>query len=169
MKAAFRSWALALLLIVIAASIWKASTLIPQPSNSPSNSESVTPSPSHSLDIADCYVNLNDTNKYVLNISSVNDEKFAAFVGYYNDGFDSSSGPYEGTFKDSILDGIYSFTAEGTDNKRELVFKYVSGNFIAGFGEYQIVDGVEKLKSFESIKWMPKYTYSPSDNCSPPN
>ncbi|MFM1786658.1 MAG: hypothetical protein RL228_608 [Actinomycetota bacterium] len=168
MNKAFKYWAFVLLVILITAAIWKASTLEPQPTSSPSASESITPSPSESLNISGCYVNLNDTNKYVLNILSVEGTEFSAFVGYYNDGFDSSSGTYIGTYKNSILDGIYSFEAEGSDNQRELVFKYVSGDFIAGFGDYEMVDGVERLISLESVKWFPKYTYSRADSCDSP-
>jgi hypothetical protein len=137
------------------------------PTSSPTSSET-SPSPSQTLDISGCYVNWNDTNKYVLNILSTEKERFKAFVGYYNDGFDSSSGEYVGTYENGLLDGLYTFTAEGFDNQRELVFKFVAGKFVAGFGDYEIVDGVELLKSLESVKWLTKYTYSQSNNCDPP-
>jgi hypothetical protein len=166
MKSAFKSWAFILLLGLIALSIWKASTLLPAPSASPSISHS--PTPSATTEISGCYVNHNDENRYVLNIDSVDENQFTAFVGYYNKGFDSSSGEYVGSFSGQILDGIYSFVAEGTDNRRELVFKYVDGNFIAGFGEYKMVNGTELLVSLHSVKWMEKYTYSPAEDCSAP-
>lgn len=168
MKRAFRYLAPLLLIVLIGGAIWQASNSLPTPTNSPSNSESVSPTPSQTLDLTGCYVNFNDTNKYVLNILSQTQSEFTAFVGYYNDGFDSSSGQYVGTFNDQILDGIYSFTSEGSDSKRELVFKFTDGNFVAGFGEYEMVDRVEKLTSLESVKWLPKYTYSPAEDCSPP-
>lgn len=168
MKSAIKNWAFLMLILLIGVSIWKASTLLPTPSNTPTQSESVTPSPTQSLNLIGCYVNINDTNKYVLNILSMDGDQFTAFVGYYNDGFDSSSGEYIGSFKNQILDGIYSFVAEGSDNKRELVYKYVDGNFIAGFGEYKMVDGVELLTSLESVTWLDKYTYEPATDCDPP-
>ncbi len=165
MKEAFRNWAFALLLVLIALSIWKASTLIPEPLPSRTLTNSASPTPT---DLSGCYVNWNDTNKYTLKILTFEDRKFTAFVGYYNDGFDSSSGNYVGSFNNQILDGIYSFSAEGTENKRELVFKYVDNEFIAGFGKYKVVDGVELLTSITNVKWFEKYTYSPATDCNPP-
>lgn len=166
MKEAFKNWAFVLLLGLIALSIWKASTLLPDPTVSPTISHS--PTPSATANVSGCYVNLNDDNKYVLDIYSVDENQFTAFVGYYNKGFDSSSGEYVGSFSGQILDGIYSFIAEGSDNRRELVFKYQDGNFIAGFGEYKMVNGTELLVNLHSVKWMDKYTYSPAEDCSAP-
>lgn len=166
MKEAFKSWAFILLLGLIALSIWKASTLLPAPSASPTFTNS--PSPTATIDITGCYVNLNDENKYVLRIQSFNEIQFIAYVGYYNKGFDSSSGEYVGSFDGQILDGIYSFVAEGLDNRRELVFKYVDGNFVAGFGEYKMVDGTELLISLHSVNWLAKYTYFPTNDCTAP-
>lgn len=153
MKLLARNLILVFLILMVIATVWRVST---------TNSEPSTPT------ITGCFVNFNDSNKYVLEISELKGENFKAFVAYYNNGFDSSSGTYEGKFKNSILDGIYSFTAEGTDNKRELVFKYIEGDFRAGFGEYVNVDGVERLTSRKSVKWFKNYTYSPSRDCGPP-
>lgn len=168
MKTAVKNSALGLLIVLIIASIWKASTLIPEPTNTPTQSESVSPSPTQTFDLVGCYVNFNDSNKYVLKILSFDGVDFTAFVGYYNDGFDSSSGVYVGSFRNQILDGIYSFTSEGSDSKRELVFKFEDGNFTAGFGEYEMVEGVELLTSLNSVKWFDKYTYMPNSDCDPP-
>lgn len=148
-----RNLTLVFLLLLVIASIWRVST---------TNAEPLAPT------ITGCFVNFNDSNKYVLEISELKGENFKAFVAYYNKGFDSSSGTYQGKFKNSILDGIYRFTAEGTDNKRELVFKYIEGDFRAGFGEYVNIDGVERLTSQKSVKWFKNYTYSPSRDCGPP-
>ncbi len=167
MKEAFRNWAFALLLVLIVASIWKASTLLPEPLPTTSYSQTTSATPTIS-DITGCYVNFNDRNKYTLEIEKLNGNQFSAFVAYYNDGFDSSSGKYIGSFTNNILDGIYSFASEGSKSKRELVFKYVDGHFIAGFGDYQMVDGVELLTSLQSVNWFEKYTYLPASDCSPP-
>lgn len=84
--------------------------------------------------IKGCYVARIAQDVYTLTILSQNDESFEGKLSFKNFEKDSSSGTYNGTYKDGILLGDYSFQSEGMFSVMQVIFKKVGSDFIRGFG-----------------------------------
>ncbi|HEY0979893.1 MAG TPA: hypothetical protein VGE18_00585 [Candidatus Paceibacterota bacterium] len=93
--------------------------------------------------IEGCYVLRRDKDVYTLKIDSHDEGKVAGTLAYKNFQKDSSSGSFEGTYEGETLRGYYSFTSEGTDSVREVIFKKTDNSFIQGFGPAQTIEGKE--------------------------
>jgi hypothetical protein len=111
------------------------------------------------VSIVGCYVSRTDKNVYTLNIQSQNDSSFSGTMHYDNFQFDDSSGTYNGSYKNEILLGDYSFTSEGMDSVRELTFKKTGEDFVQGFGDYITVGDRQVFSGPSGIVWDPAYTY----------
>jgi hypothetical protein len=89
--------------------------------------------------------------------------EFTGRLVYDNYQFDSSQGTYNGKWENNELFGVYVFVAEGEESARDMIFKYESGNFIVGWGDYVTVDHYDQLLDRSTVVWDPKYTYGPAD------
>ncbi len=85
--------------------------------------------------IIGCYVDANGQDVYTLNILSVDEDNFRGTLSFNNFEIDSSSGVYEGTYKDGVLLGDYSFQSEGMYSITPTIFKRVENGFVRGSGE----------------------------------
>jgi hypothetical protein len=115
-----------------------------------------------SSSIVGCYVAQIDKNVYTLRIQGQNSATVTGILHYDNFQFDDSSGTFSGTFENNILLGDYSFTAEGMDSIRQLIWKRSDNDFIQGFGDYNTIDGREIFSDPTKIYWDPVYTYTNS-------
>ena len=82
-----------------------------------------------------CYVDALEKDVYTLNILSVSGESFSGTLSFNNFEKDSSSGVFEGTYKDGILLGDYSFQSEGMYSVVQTIFKNTDKGFVRGYGE----------------------------------
>lgn len=82
-----------------------------------------------------CYVATIGKDVYSLNVLSQDGQAFQAFLQFKNFQKDSSSGSFEGTYKDGVLKGFYSFQSEGTNSILEVMFKKVGENLVRGYGD----------------------------------
>ena len=85
--------------------------------------------------VVGCYAVRNSNDVYTLNIKSQTDTNFSGTLAFKNFEKDSSSGTFNGTYKDGILLGEYSFQSEGTNSIMEVIFKKSGDNFIRGYGD----------------------------------
>lgn len=116
--------------------------------------------------ILGCYVANIERNIYTIRLDEQKDNIVTGVISYNNYQFDSSSGTFNGTYQNGILKGVYSFTAEGEQSQRELIFKKENNNLVQGFGSGMIVNGVETIDQNTSIKYNPEYTFVRNENCS---
>ena len=113
--------------------------------------------------IVGCYVAHLSQDVYILKINSEDSENFAGVLSFQNFDKDSSHGTYMGTYHDDILLGEYSFSSEGTDSVRQVIFKKSGENFIEGFGPYD-ANG-DKFLDPNSVTYDPNSTFMPTENC----
>jgi hypothetical protein len=85
--------------------------------------------------IVGCYVASLQKDVYTLTILSQEGETFTATLSFNNFEIDSSSGTYNGTYKDGILLGDYSFYSEGMFSVMQVIFKKTENGFVRGLGE----------------------------------
>lgn len=85
-------------------------------------------------DIVGCYVATLAKDVYTININSQIGESVKGTLTFDNFEKDSSSGTFEGTYKDGILFGEYSFQSEGMDSVMQVIFKKQGNDFVRGFG-----------------------------------
>lgn len=144
-------------------------------SNEPSASstDSSTASTTSSIlesSIKGCYVARLSRDVYTLNIQSEENQsdeikKVTGIIAYNNFEKDSSSGSFNGTFKDGILSGIYSFYSEGMLSDGAIIFKKVGDSFVQGFGPTKTVNGKESFSPISEVKFDPKSTFVKSEGC----
>lgn len=115
--------------------------------------------------VVGCYVAKLAKDRFVLDITEQNGGDIEAKIAYLNFEKDRSTGTFIGTYEAGILDGIYSFTSEGMDSRRELIFRQVKNGFISGFGPIEMVGEVEKLKRPLDLTWNSTFIYVPSSDC----
>ena len=85
--------------------------------------------------IKGCYVATLGKDVYTLTILSQQGESFEGTLKFKNFEKDSSSGTFNGTYKDGILLGDYSFQSEGMDSVMQVIFKKIGDDFIRGYGD----------------------------------
>jgi uncharacterized protein YxeA len=85
--------------------------------------------------IVECYKVVLEKDVYTLTILSQEGETFTGTLSFNNFEIDSSSGTYNGTYKDGILLGDYSFHSEGMFSVMQVIFKKTENGFVRGFGE----------------------------------
>jgi len=116
--------------------------------------------------IVGCYVSKLAKDVYTLEIESVNSGNFVGKVAFNNFEKDSSSGIFTGNLSGDILLGNYSFSSEGMNSNRQLIFRKFGDNFIEGFGEVKSLGDTESFVNIQNITYDPKMTFIKSDNCS---
>ena len=84
--------------------------------------------------IKGCYIVTIEKDVYTLTILSQDRETFSGKLSFKNFQKDSSSGTYNGTYKDGILLGDYSFASEGMNSVMQVIFKKSGDDFIRGYG-----------------------------------
>lgn len=82
-----------------------------------------------------CYVSRTGNDVYTLNIQNQTGENVSGALAFKNYQKDSSSGTFDGTYKDGILLGDYSFQSEGMFSVMQVIFKKMEGGFVRGYGE----------------------------------
>lgn len=118
------------------------------------------------INVVGCYVAKIAKDRFVLDITDQNGKDVKAKIAYLNFEKDSSTGTFIGTYEEGILDGIYSFSSEGIDSQRELIYRQVKNGFISGFGPIEMVGDLEKLKRPLDLTWNSTFIYVPSSDCS---
>lgn len=88
--------------------------------------------------IVGCYVSRTAKDVYTLNISEQDGEDVYGKLAFKNFEKDSSSGTFDGTYKDGVLFGEYAFQSEGTDSVLQVAFKKVGEDFVRGYGEMNV-------------------------------
>lgn len=66
---------------------------------------------------------------------------------------DKKTGTFKGTMKDNVGTVIYTYNAEGTEQKEELVFKIDEKEVAIKYGEMEEVNGIWKLKNMEKADY----------------
>ncbi len=110
--------------------------------------------------IKGCYVATLAKDVYTINILSQEGETFKGTLRFKNFEKDSSSGTYEGTYKDGILLGDYSFDSEGMHSVMQVIFKKTPEGFVRGFGNMNS-DGT-RFSDLNNITYDTKYTFKNS-------
>ena len=118
--------------------------------------------------IAGCYVGKLAKDRYVLSITEQIGINIKANIAYLNYQKDSSNGTFVGTYRDGILNGIYSFRSEGMDSRRELFYRQVNKGFIPGYGPIEMIGDEERMKRPLNLKWNSSFVFLPSTNCTIP-
>lgn len=115
--------------------------------------------------IIGCYVATLKEDKYILNVTSQENNLITGNIAFMNSNKDSSSGAFKGFYTNGILTGIYNFNSEGMHSKRELFYKGDKTGFNPGFGPVISQGNTENLKRPLSLTWELKYQYLPSTAC----
>jgi hypothetical protein len=110
--------------------------------------------------IVGCYAATLGKDVYSLHIVSDNENRVLAGLKFKNFEKDSSQGKYTATRFNGYLVGDYVFQSEGTTSKMQVVFKEEGDNFIRGYGPMDKKG--EMFTDFNTIKFDPKQTFSPS-------
>jgi hypothetical protein len=85
--------------------------------------------------IVGCYVSRTGRDVYTLNIAEQKGEEVYGKLSFKNFEKDSSSGTFDGVYKDGVLLGEYAFQSEGTDSVMEVAFQRSGQDFVRGYGE----------------------------------
>ncbi len=97
------------------------------------------PAPQNPIVVEDliegCYVASLSKDVYTLTILSQQGETVVGTLSFKNYQKDSSSGTFNGTYKDGILFGDYSFNSEGMDSVMQVIFKKQGNDFVRGYGD----------------------------------
>jgi hypothetical protein len=115
--------------------------------------------------IVGCYVATLKQDKYMLNVTSQENNLITANIAFRNANKDSSSGTFKGFYTNEILTGIYDFKSEGMHSKRELFYKGGKTGFNPGFGPVVSQGNNEKMQRPLNLAWDLKYEYLPSTTC----
>ncbi len=123
----------------------------------------VAPEEQKTESIVGCYVATLGKDVYTLKVDSQAGDTFKGRLSFKNFEKDSSSGTYEGTYKDGILLGNYSFTSEGMDSVVETIFKKSGNSFVRGFGEMNATG--DRFADTSKITYDPNQTFILSSTC----
>ena len=115
--------------------------------------------------IKGCYIARLAKDVYTLTILSQSGESFEGKLSFKNFEKDSSSGIFNGTYKDGILLGDYSFQSEGTNSVMQVIFKKLENGFVRGYGD-TIQEGT-RFSDLSKITYDSSYSYvfKPSTDC----
>ena len=115
--------------------------------------------------IKGCYIARLAKDAYTLTVLSQNGESFEGKLSFKNFEKDSSSGTFNGTYKDGILLGDYSFQSEGTNSVMQVIFKKLESGFVRGYGD-TIQEGT-RFADLNKIIYDSSYSYvfKPSTDC----
>lgn len=122
-------------------------------------------SPTSPQPIVGCYVASLKNDRFFLTITSQSGPDVKGLISFNNSQKDSNKGNFVGSFDGVILNGIYSFSSEGVDSRRELFFKATKDGFLSGFGPVEVNGDLEKLKRPLSLKWDSSYAYLAQEIC----
>ncbi|MBP6866639.1 MAG: hypothetical protein KBC12_03815 [Candidatus Pacebacteria bacterium] len=115
--------------------------------------------------IEGCYVATLAKDVYTLTILSEEAGNFTGSLSFKNFEKDSSSGTYNGTYKDGILLGDYSFQSEGMKSVMQVIFKKDGEAFVRGFGE--VNETGDRFVNLDAITYDGSYKFEAStENCS---
>ena len=106
--------------------------------------------------ITGCYVAQLGNDNYLIDITSQSGNEVSGTIAYLNYEKDQSHGIFTGSYKNRVLTGIYDFSSEGMQSKRELFFLGDKNGFNAG-----VVTNKRPL----NLKWDYKYMYKQLDKC----
>lgn len=112
-----------------------------------------------------CYIATLNKDVYTLNIEKEENFDLSGTLSYKNFEKDSSSGAFKGNIKDDILLGVYSFDSEGMHSESEVIFKYIDGNFVQGFGPVKTKDGKQVFEDITKVTYDGKSTFIKKDSC----
>lgn len=140
------------------------SEISPSPTTQPT--EKVT-TPASEVSVLGCYIAHLAKDRYTLEITSQVKSAVKASIAYENFDKDSSKGTFVGNYASGILSGMYTFTSEGMNSRRELFFKRDGQDFLAGFGPITSGGDTEKFTRPLQLSWDQNYRYVKSIDCSP--
>ena len=153
-----------LLLPFVVSTLSSKSEITPSPSIQPT--KEVT-SPASEVSVLGCYIAHLAKDRYTLEITSQVKSAVTASIAYENFDKDSSKGTFVGNYASGILSGMYTFTSEGMNSRRELFFKRDGQDFLAGFGPITSSGDTEKYTRPLKLSWDQNYRYVKSNDCSP--
>lgn len=85
--------------------------------------------------ILGCYVARTGKDVYTMQIQSQYGNNVSGTLNFKNFEKDSSSGTFNGTYKNGVLLGDYSFNSEGMASVMQVIFKKSGNDFIRGYGD----------------------------------
>ena len=121
--------ALVLVLVVLIGIAFYYQTREPVPIVEENNTIVATP------DVRGCYVASLAKDVYTLKVEDQDGERVSGRLVFKNFEKDSSSGDFEGTYKDGLLYGNYTFQSEGSTSVLNMIFKRTGADFIRGYGD----------------------------------
>ena len=85
--------------------------------------------------IGGCYVATLAKDVYTLKVEDQDGDKVSGRLVFKNFEKDSSAGDFEGTYRDGLLFGNYTFQSEGSTSVLNIIFKKQGMDFIRGYGD----------------------------------
>ena len=107
-----------------------------------------------------CYVANLEKDVYGVNILSQEGQTVKGFLSFKNFEKDSSSGDFEGVYRNGILSGTYSFQSEGATSILEVAFKKTEEGLIRGFGEMS--EEGDHFANINKIEYSTSTVFKPS-------
>jgi len=119
--------------------------------------------------IKGCYIARLAKDLYTMTILSQSGESFEGKLSFKNFEKDSSSGTFNGTYKNGILLGDYSFNSEGMASVMQVIFKKLENGFVRGYGD-TIQEGT-RFADINKIDYDSSYSYvfEASTDCATPS
>ncbi|MBI5139743.1 hypothetical protein HZA26_04000 [Candidatus Nomurabacteria bacterium] len=119
--------------------------------------------PAVSNGILGCYMATLSKDVYTLKVLSQSGENFQGTLQFKNFEKDSSSGKFEGTYKEGILLGNYSFQSEGMDSVMQVIFKKSGDAFVRGYGDMD--ETGTHFADLNNITYDTSYVFKLSPDC----
>lgn len=101
------------------------------------------PDTTQTENVGGCYAAGNGKDVYSLEITSLQGENVSGNLSFKNFEKDSSSGTFQGTYKNGILLADYTFASEGTTSVMQVIFKKVGDDFVRGYGDVDTATGTQ--------------------------
>lgn len=115
--------------------------------------------------IIGCYVFRLSKDIYVLNIDQEDANGVTGKLTFNNYEKDSSAGTFNGSYKDGILSGYYTFTSEGLNSVAQMIFKKTDQGFIRGIGEMRAEGDSAVFEDVNTVTFDPSQTFFKDDDC----
>jgi len=109
--------------------------------------------------IRGCYVAHLAKDVFTLEVQTQQGENVSGILDINNYEKDSSSGTFNGTYKDGILFGEYSFRSEGMDSVSQIIFKKEGNGFLRGYGKVDDLTGTT-FTSLKDVQFDSSYIYN---------